>query len=97
MTEIKTIESQEQLDQLIASGERVVIDFHAAWCGPCKILSKTIDETPDLGVIYKSDVDVAIFPTVRNIPALLIFEGGEKIDQHVGILTSEELKKFITK
>ena len=95
MTQVIELETQEALDALIASGESVVVDFYAEWCGPCKILGKTINETEGLGKIYKANVEVATFPGVRSIPTVIRFEGGEKVASHVGLLNSEELKSFV--
>ena len=94
MTQVIELETQEALDALIASGERVVVDFYATWCGPCKILGKTINETEGLGKIYKANIEVATIPGIRSVPTVLRFEGGEKVASHVGLMTGDELKSF---
>lgn len=72
----------------------VLIDFWAAWCGPCRITAPIIEELSaeydGRAVIGKVDVDVhqeyAAKYGVRNIPTVLIFKNGELVQRHVGVL-----------
>lgn len=70
----------------------VLVDFWAAWCGPCKMISPVLDEIAREQAgrvrIAKVDVDqngpLAAHFGVRNIPALLFFEGGQLRETLVG-------------
>ncbi len=83
------------VDELIASGQPVVIDFWAEWCGPCKMVAPIIDELAaeydGKIVIGKCDVDtndeLAARFAVRNIPTVVFLKDGKLIDKQVGATT----------
>jgi len=81
----------------------VLVDFWAEWCGPCKRLAPTVDalaaEYNGKLTIGKLNVDenqdTTIKFNVRGIPALLLFKGGQLVDQVVGAAPKDEIKKVI--
>ncbi|MBJ2174811.1 thioredoxin [Aureibaculum algae] len=81
------------LDVVLKSEKPVLVDFWAAWCGPCRMLAPTVEElSTDFegkAVVVKVDVDAnqefAAKYGVRNIPTILIFKGGEVVDKQVGV------------
>ncbi len=81
-------------DEVVLKSEKpVLVDFWAAWCGPCRMLAPTVEElSTDFegkAVVAKVDVDAnqefAAKYGVRNIPTILIFKGGEVVDKQVGV------------
>ncbi|MGI9546417.1 MAG: thioredoxin [Flavobacteriaceae bacterium] len=81
-------------DELVLkSNKPVVVDFWAAWCGPCRMVGPIIEEVSNeyegKAVVGKVDVDTnqeyAAKYGVRNIPTVLVFKDGEIVNRHVGV------------
>lgn len=84
MTRVKTLDSVDELVELVSNNEMVVIDFWAPWCAPCKALAPIFEELSEQyqGVVFaKIDVqavpEAAVAYSVRGIPAILGFLEGD--------------------
>ena len=95
-----TDENFEQ--EVLKSNIPVLIDFYADWCGPCKMLSPTVDEVAaendDIKVV-KINVDesqnTAIKYQVMSIPTLVVIKGGNEVNRSVGVVDKEEILNMI--
>ena len=99
---VKEINAEEYAE-IINSSSPVVIDFHATWCGPCKVLSPILEELNDEieGVEFvKLDVDqhpqIAGQNQVMGVPTVVILKDGEVKDRFVGVQPKEVIKQKIT-
>lgn len=82
-------------------GDKVLVDFFATWCGPCKMLGLVLEKFDEEKVIpiLKLDVDeekeVAEKYKVFTIPTLILFENGKEIKRKVGYQSLDELRKWV--
>ncbi len=88
-------------DDVLNADKPVLVDFWAEWCGPCKMVGPIVDELAGEyegeAKIGKVDVDsnpqISTNYGIRSIPSLLIFKNGEVVDQIVGAVPKNQLKK----
>ena len=98
---LKHINSAVEFDAAIKEGT-VLVDFFATWCGPCKMLSPVLEEVseenPDLTVL-KIDVDevgqLAARYGIQNIPTLMLFKNGQRIETRLGYQNKNQLQALI--
>lgn len=91
----------DDFDSEIASG-KVLVDFWASWCGPCRMLSPILEqlekEAPDVK-ICKVNVDeqpeLSKRFGVMSIPTVILFKEGKAVDKSVGLVDLDTLKEFI--
>lgn len=86
-----------------SKSQPVIVDFWAEWCGPCRALSPTVDEiarehSGKLKVV-KMNVDENMNTpgkySIRGIPTLLVFKGGQVADQIVGAVPKDHIEKVL--
>jgi len=89
--------------EVLKSDIPVMVDFWAEWCGPCKMLSPTIDAIADeyagkvkvLKLDVQTEASVASKYGVSSIPTLLLFKGGEVADRIVGLRPKNDITNRI--
>lgn len=94
--------NQDNFEETISKNEKVLVDFWASWCGPCKMIAphieKIAEERQDI-TVGKVNVDdcpvLAAEYNIVSIPTLLIFENGELSNTLIGYRTKEEIEQYL--
>ena len=92
-------------EELVKSPTPVLVDFWAEWCMPCKRIAPTVEQlaTDFAGRLTVAKMNVDENPNVpmrfgiRGIPTLMLFKGGELVDQIVGAVDSGTITKMVEK
>lgn len=90
------------VDEVLNSDIPVIVDFFANWCGPCMMLSPTLEKFAQkhegkikvCKVNVDDELELATNFGVVSIPLLMLFKNGEVIKKSVGNLSEEELENF---
>ncbi len=97
---VKKVNAKEY-EEAYAQG-KVVVDFSATWCGPCRMLAPTMEELSDeMNDVTFLNVDVDECPalaerySIMNIPAIIAFKDGEKKAQTMGARSYDEMEEWI--
>jgi thioredoxin 1 len=97
--EITSVELQEKIN----SGKKVIVEFWAEWCGPCKMMKPLFERVSKNNTsnveMYTMNVDlnreIAMSLGIRSIPTVKVFNSGENIDTKVGVLQEEQIKGMV--
>jgi thioredoxin 1 len=103
MGAIRHLDDRDLHATLAQSRGLVQVDFHAAWCGPCRALAPSLDaladETGERLAVIKVDIDQAPVAAhafgVRSVPTLLLLDEGRIRDTRVGLQTLAQLRTWV--
>jgi thioredoxin 1 len=89
--------NNKTFDEYINKEERVIINFSAEWCGPCRMMKPLLEKVSGNyeGRLAKIDVDqspeISSKYGIRGIPSFLVFEKGELVEKKTGAINEKEL------
>ncbi len=94
--------TSKELQEKMNNGEKFIVDFHAAWCGPCKMLKPIYEKVAQDLASKNSDVklytmnvdnnrDMVVSLGVRSVPTIKSFANGKEMNTRVGLLQENAL------
>ena len=92
-------------DEVLNSDKPVLVDFWAAWCGPCRMVAPVVEEiagdTEGKLKVAKLDVDANVVTSseyrIMSIPTLIVFKDGKVVDKLVGFMPKDAMMNVINK
>ena len=98
---MRIIETVKEFDEVINTNNKVLVDFYADWCGPCRMLAPVLEEISNENIIkiVKVNVDnhedIARRYGVMSIPTLVLFENGNEQKRNTGFIPREAVEDFL--
>ena len=90
---------KDNFKELIGNEKKILVDFFATWCGPCKMLSPILEGYESKIKLIKVDVDdfneLAREYGVMSIPTLVLIEDGKEVKRNIGLINEDELETFL--
>ena len=101
LTELIEITDENFQKEVVDNDGVVLVDFYAQWCGPCKVLSKTMEELreeypEDVVKICKADIEVNSMTVkelnISSVPLIAIYKDGKFLNKHVGLRSKQDIQ-----
>ena len=102
---VNEVVDTEFQNNVLASDQPVLVDFWAAWCGPCRMIAPSVEAVAEQfdgkAKVFKMDVDSNMdTPSrfgIKGIPTLILFKGGQEQERVVGAVSREAISRLIEK
>ena len=95
---LKELTDNNFQQEVIENDGVVLVDFYAEWCGPCKVLAKTVEElsTEVEAKICKANIEENSSAVkdlnINSVPFLAVFKAGRMVNKHIGLRSKQDLK-----
>jgi thioredoxin 1 len=95
------VSGQAGLQEVLEEHPLVLVDYHAEWCGPCKMLEPTVESlaADSPAVVAKVDIDenqaLAQQQGIRGVPTLQLYANGQQVEQVVGVEDESTLRSLV--
>ena len=87
--------------EVLNSNKKVLVDFNASWCGPCRMLAPIVEEISkreDIKVVsidVDEEEDLAQEYGISSIPCLVVFKDGKEINRSIGFIQKDEIENML--
>lgn len=98
---MKILSSKEFEEKVLKSNKKVLVDFFATWCGPCKMLAPILEQVQgetDVEIVkvdIDESMDLARKYGIMSVPTMILFENGEEKDRVTGLRQKSQILSFI--
>ena len=99
---MKEINEKNFIEEVIEYNGKVLVDFNADWCGPCKMLKPVLEKISDedtnnkyVSVNVDENPELAKEYNVFSIPCLVVISSGKEITRSVGMISKSEIEKLM--
>ena len=90
---------KENFKELVKNEKKVLVDFYAEWCGPCKMLAPVLESAESKIKVIKVNTDefdeLSREYGVMSIPTLVLLEDGKEVKRNIGFIDKESLENFL--
>ncbi len=105
MSKPQDVTDAEFENEVLKSELPVLVDFWAPWCGPCRMVAPVVEELAEeydgrvkfVKVNIDENIQTAAAYGIRSIPTLLVFKGGQQVDQIIGFRPKGDLQQSLEK
>ena len=93
--------TQQQLMEKINNGEKLIVDFWAPWCGPCKVMKPLFEKVASTSNVQmftlniEENKEVASSLGIRAIPTIKSFNGGKEVSNNVGMIQETRITQLV--
>ena len=94
--------TNDNFNEVINNNKKVLIDFNADWCGPCRMLAPLLEELSEertdtlfASVNIDSENELANRFNIMSIPCLILFKDGVEVNRSIGLKPREEIEKIL--
>lgn len=102
--EILDVTGENFEEEVLKADKKVLIDFYADWCGPCKMLAPIVEEVAseheDLKVVrinVDNEESIAMNYQIMSIPTLVLIKDGKEVDRVIGAVQKKVIETLIEK
>ena len=98
--------TNSELKEKLNNGEKVIVEFWAPWCGPCKMLKPVFERVATsnttgiqmytMNIEEGNNKEIAIEYGIRSIPAIKSFKGSEVTNSSVGVVAEDNIKEMVS-